>query len=208
MLSRKSLVVAAVSGLLTVAAHAQYTAPASTGGTPGAYANDFSVSHNQWEIDGGIGFLAATNLDGVDNGFALHIGGYYLDPVNSTRESTLKYGVEYFYGNADGGSGGNHRELDTHFFSANLGYTYRFSQRFEAGIVGGLGFGALDYSGVGGDRSSGAFGYQLRPEITGWITDKVGVSLSYRFLHTVALDNDWGKNPIQHAIEFAVKVRF
>lgn len=199
----KHLGTLAIAGLLAATAHAQYTAPARGDATTN---NIYTPGHNQWEIDGGLGFLAGTNLDGVDDGFALHVGGYYLDPINSTRETTLKYGVEYFYGNADGNAG----ELSTHFFSANIGGTYRFAQRFEAGLVGGVGFGVLDFdpNGPGSGDSSGAFGYQLRPEITGWITDRIGVSLSYRFLHTVALDDNWGRNPIQHAIEFSVKARF
>ena len=115
--SAKRLVILTVAGLAGAAAHAQYAAPRADSYTP-------PVSPAEWEIDAGVGYLAGTNLSGADNGVAGHIGGYHLDPLDATHETTLKYGAEFFGSDASGKLGGADVHLTTYFVSADMGVTY------------------------------------------------------------------------------------
>lgn len=194
------LLALATAGALAATAHAQYTAPRTD-----SYGS--ATGSAQWEIDGGLGYLFDTNVPGADDGVMLHLGGYYLDPVNSTRETLLKYGGEFVYGNASSNQAGN-PELNTYFVSANAGVSYRFNRHLEAGITGGVGVGGATYDIGNQDTSTFLFGFQVKPEVTGWITDRIGVSLSYRFFQSVALNDSWNRDPREHALEFSVKYRF
>lgn len=198
----KSIKLLVLAGAVALAgsAHAQYTAPRTDSTT---YAG--GASHAEWELDGGLGYLFAANLPDDDaDGVMMHLGGYYIDPVNSTRETILKYGGEFIYGNASS----RNTDLNTVFFAANVGAAYRFNRQFEAGIFGGVGLGAATLDNRNGDTSTALFGFQIRPEATFWATDKIGVSMSYRFFQSVALNDDWNRNPQEHALEFSVKYRF
>jgi opacity protein-like surface antigen len=190
------------TGALAATAHAQYAAPRSESTT---YAG--GASHPEWEIDGGLGYLFDTNIPGADDGVMMHLGANYLDAANSTRETLLKYGGEFVYGNASS-DGPAKPELNTFFFAANCGVAYRFNRHLEAGISGGVGLGGATYDVGNQDTSTFLFGFQIRPEITGWITDKFGVSMSYRFFQSVALNDAWDRDPREHALEFSVKYRF
>lgn len=195
-----------LTGALALAgtAHAQYAAPRTNAAD--TYAG--GASHPQWEIDGGLGYLFASNLPDNDaDGVMLHLAGNYLDAANSTRETILKYGGEFVYGNASSNQPGN-PELNSYFFAANCGVAYRFNRHLEAGISGGVGMGGATIDWNGGDTSTFLFGFQIKPEITGWITDRFGVSMSYRFFQSVALNDAWSRDPQQHALEFSVKYRF
>lgn len=202
MTLKKHLAVAALGGLLATAAQAQYTSGRSA--NPSDPLEVTSYSKQKWELDAGIGYLFDSNIPDDSDGVNLHVGGYYLDPMDSTHETTLKYGGEFLYGNAsDFGV-----DLNTFFFAANAGIGYRFNRHFEAGILGGVGIGGATADWNGGDTSTFLFGFQIRPEMTAWINDKVGVSLAYRFFQSVALNDEWDRNPRQHSLEFSVKVRF
>ncbi len=200
----KSIGLPVLAGLFAVsAAHAQYAAPRTDSTAFGSG----SAAHADWELDGGLGYLFDTNVPGADDGVMMHLGGYYLDPANSTRETLLKYGGEFVYGNASSDQPGN-PELSTYFFAANAGFSYRFNRHLEAGILGGVGVGGATFESAGTDTSTLLFGFQIKPEVTGWITDRIGVSLSYRFFQSVALNDAWNRDPREHAIEFSLKYRF
>ena len=190
----KSLLVTATAIAAASLAHAQYaSAPQKAG------------AHAAWEVDAGIGYVFNTNVSGLDNGTALHLGGYKVDAANATRETTLKYGAELYYSSIDGT--GN-TQLDTLFASANIGMTYKFSRTVEAGATVGLGAGRHSYDVGSFSDSSNCFGYQIRPEVIFHASDRVGISVAYRFLQTFPLDSNWTTNPTQHAIELSVKYGF
>lgn len=162
---------------------------------------------DRWEVDAGVGYLFNTNLYGADDGVSAHVAGYYLEPLTSTNETLLKFGGEFAFGNASSNKAGD-PELNTYFGSVNVGLVYRFSRHFEAGVTGGVGFGGATYRVSGHTSSTSLFGFNVRPEMTAWINDTVGLSLSYRFFQSVAMANSWSENPRQQSVELAVKVRF
>ena len=208
MTLKKHLVVTALGGLLaTVAAQAQYTSGRAANPSEPLNVTSTEYGSQKWEVDAGLGYLFDTNIPGADDGVMMHIGGYYLDSVNSTHETTLKYGGEFVYGNASS-SGNGSPELNTYFFAANAGIGYRFNRTLEGNILAGVGVGGATFTQGNADTSTFLFGFQVRPELTAWITEKVGVTLSYRFFQSVALNDAWNRNPQEHAIEFGVKVRF
>lgn len=177
-------------------AHAQYAAPAprADAGLAG------------WEVDAGLGYVFDTNQASLDNGTALHLGGYKVDAADATRETVLKYGGELYYSSVDGKNSAN---LDTVFLSADIGMGYKFSRTIEAALTAGVGVGRLSFdSPGGGGDSSNCFGYQIRPEIIFHASERVGISLAYRFLHTFPTDSKWTENPSQQAIELSVKFGF
>lgn len=192
--SRLSVILAL--GLVAGVAHAQYAAPRQ---------DAMSAPSTNWEVEAGIGYIASTNVNNVDNGWDGHIAAFYLDPLDSTRETTLKYGFEFLHGDA---SGSGDTSLETNFGYVDMGVDYRFSRHFGVGLTGGVGMGGLKAEVGGFSDSTAAFGYQLRPEIIGYINERVGVSLAYRFSQAFPLDSEWTKNPVQHALELSVKVRF
>lgn len=187
-------------------ASAQYTSE-STRDTYGYRQSPTRELPTPWEVDAGVGYLFDTNIPGAKDGVAAHIGGYYLSPLNATNEALLKFGGEFAYGNASSNDAGD-PTLNTYFGSVNVGVVYRFSRHFEAGLTGGVGFGGATYKAFGYDSSTALFGFHVRPEMTAWINDSIGLSLSYRFFQSVALASSWDKDPRQQSIEFAVKVRF
>ncbi len=197
MKKNRLLVLAAASAFVAGTAHAQYAAPRPE-----------STVQTNWEVDAGMGYLFATNVDGADDGFTGHVAGYYRNAVDTTRETMLKYGVEFLHAEATGTLGGADVSLDSNLVFANIGVDYRFSRNFGAGLIGGVGMGGFKGEQGAFSDSTTAFGYQVRPELNAYINEHVGVSLAYRFFQGFPLDSAWNTNPVQHAVELSVKVRF
>lgn len=192
------------AGLVVAAsAHAQYattSVPANT------------AVHSKWEADAGLGYVFGASPSVLDNGVNAHVAAYYKATSNVTQETSMKVGVEFLHSTLDLDVPGNN-SFDSNFMMVNGGLSYRLSKTFEAGVIAGVGVGRHGVDVGAASDSTNAFGFQIRPELTAYLNDSVGISLGYRYFRSSFLDNDFktgfgSSSAAQHSLELGVKVRF